>query len=218
MARTRYAPPAVQEALRVQAAQPGPVHVVDRKVLRQAARWEHNARPAAITQAQRLAMDLYHRRAMEAQPFQLGLALWQGEVVWAETWARCSLDRHPSGLGGPGQLPLSCWAVTNKRLMGRLWSGLHTGWTWEQIGAYRADLSRGKEWAEVVVEGRPTALYGPGVAPLAVALVWKVHGAVALLEHPGLAALRIKGKPRKAEEPMLALPARDPLEDLLRGL
>jgi hypothetical protein len=108
--------------------------------------------------------------------------------------------------------------VTNKRLMGRLWTGLYTGWTWEQIGAYRADLTRGKEWAELVVEGHPTVLYGPGVAPLAVAFVYKVHGVVALLEHPGLAALRVQPKRRKAGQPMLALPAHNPLADLLRGL
>ena len=155
-------------------------------------------------------------------PYQLGLVLWQGEVMWAETWARCSLDRHPSGLGGPGQLPLSCWAVTNKRLVGRLASGFHTGWTWDQVGAYRADLTKGKEWCEVVVDGRPTTFFGPGTAPLAVALVYHSHGGVALLEHPGLAALRVtpdqRDRGRKEPAEMLALPAHDPLEDLLRGL
>ena len=68
------------------------------------------------------------------------------------------------------------------------------------------------------MDGRPTLFYGPGVAPLAVALAWKLHGAVALLEHPGLATLRVQLKPRKAEEPMLALPAHNELDDLLRGL
>ena len=164
-------------------------------------------------------MDLYHHgRSIEARPYQLGLALWPGETVWGETWARCSLDRHPSGLGGPGQLPLSCWGVTSKRLIGRLFSGLYTGWAWEQIGAYRASLASGKEWAEVAVEGRPTAFYGPGVAPLAVALAWHTHGAAALLEHPGLAPLQVQPKPRRGEQPMLALPAHDPLADLLREL
>ena len=141
-----------------------------------------------------------------------------GEVLWAETWARCSLDRHPWAALDPSRLALSCWAITNKRLVGRLSSGLHTGWTWDQIGAYQADLTRGGEYASVVVDGRPTLFYGPGVAPLAVALVWQLHGAVALLEHPGLAALRVQAKPRKAPEPMLALPAHNELDDLLRGL
>ena len=59
---------------------------------------------------------------------------------------------------------------------------------------------------------------GPCTAPLAVALVYKAHGVVALLEHPGLAALRVKPDRRKEPTEMLALPAHDPLEDLLRGL
>ena len=68
------------------------------------------------------------------------------------------------------------------------------------------------------MDGRPTLFYGPGVAPLAVALVWKVHGAVALIEHPGLAAFRVQTKPRKAPEPMLALPAHNEIDNLLREL
>ena len=217
MARTRYAPPAVQEALRAQAAQAAPAPVVDRKVLRQQAHWEKKAQPDYVAQARRLAIDLYHGRAVEARPYQLGLVLWQGEVMWAETWARCSLDRHPSGLGSPDQLPLSCWAVTNKRLVGRLASGFHTGWTWEQIGAYRADLTKGKEWCEVVVDGRPTPFFGPGTAPMSVALVYKAHGVLALLEHPGLAALRVDvGRRQERKAPpenagaTRALPARRP--------
>lgn len=55
----------------------------------------------------------------------------------------------------------------------------------------------------------------PGLtAPLAVALVWHTHGPAAILEHPGLAPLQVRPKPRKGERPMLALPAHDPLEDL----
>ena len=221
MARTKYAPPAVQQAMAV--AQPTGVvpPVVDRKVLREAARWERKNRPVAIEQARRLAMALYHGKAIETPPFQLGLALGPGETLWAETWARCSMDRHPWAALDPSRLALSCWAITNRRLVGRLSSGLHTGWTWDQVGAYQADLTRGREYASVVVDGRPTLFYGPGVAPLAVALVWQLHGAVALLEHPGLAALRVQAKPRKVEEPMLALPAHNELEDLdnlLRGL
>jgi NADPH-dependent 2,4-dienoyl-CoA reductase/sulfur reductase-like enzyme len=128
------------------------------------------------------------------------------------------LDRHPWAALDPSRLPLSCWAVTDRRLVGRLSSGVHTGWTWDQVGAYQANLQPSKEWASVVVDGRPTLFYGPGVAPLAVALVWRLHGAVALLEHPGLVPLRVRARPREAEEPMLALPAHNELEDLLRGL
>ncbi len=218
MARTKYTPLPVQQAMA--AAQPTGVAppVVDRKVLRETARWERKNRPVAIEQARRLAMALYHGKAIETPPFQLGLAFGPGETLWVETWARCSLDRHPWAALDPSRLALSCWAITNRRLVGRLSSGLHTGWTWDQIGAYQADLTRGGEYASVVVDGRPTLFYGPGVAPLAVALVWQLHGAVALLQHPGLAALRVQPRPRKVEEPMLALPAHNEIDDLLRGL
>ena len=94
MARGRYAPPAVQQAMA--AAQPTGVvpPVVDRKVLRETARWEKKNRQAAIEQARRLAMDLYHGTAIETPPYQLGLGIGTGETLWVETWDRCSLDRH----------------------------------------------------------------------------------------------------------------------------
>jgi hypothetical protein len=51
--------------------------------------------------------------------------------------------------------------------------------------------------------------------------VYKAHGVVALLEHPGSATLRVDmGRRGERKEPpeMLALSAHDPLEDLLREL
>jgi hypothetical protein len=50
--------------------------VVDRKVLRDAARWERKSRPVAMEQAHWLPMKLYHGKAIEVPPFQPGLALW----------------------------------------------------------------------------------------------------------------------------------------------
>ncbi|MGC8628170.1 MAG: hypothetical protein ACP5VR_11615 [Acidimicrobiales bacterium] len=214
MGEVRYAPPAVQQAEQQRAM----YRPVERKVLREAARWEKKNRPALVEQARRLAMGLYHGRAIEARPYRLGLALSQGEVPWAETWARCSLDAYPWARPNPSRLPLSCWVATSQRLVGRLRSGAWAGWAWDGVDTYRADLSRGKEWVEVVGEGRQLTLFGPGVAPLAVALTWKIYGAMALLEHPGLGPLRVEMTPQKAPEAMLALPERDPLEDLLRGM
>lgn len=110
----------------------------------------------ALKQARRLAMDLYHGRAIETLSYQLGLGLVQGDVLWAETWALCSLDVPPWARPDPSRLPLSCWAVTNKRLVGRLSSGLHVGWAWGRVEAYQANLAKGREWASVVVDSRPT--------------------------------------------------------------
>ena len=132
--KTVYAPPAVQQAMAASQTTGVVPPVVDRKVLRDTAHWEKRARQVAIEQARRLAMDLYHGKAIETRPYQLGLAVWPGETLWAETWARCSLDRHPWAALDPSRLPLSCWAITNRRLVGRLSSDVHAGWTWEQVG------------------------------------------------------------------------------------
>jgi hypothetical protein len=41
------------------------------------------------------------------------------------------------------------------------------------------------------IDGEPTLTwYGPGVAPLAVAAVFLLYGAAAMIDHPGLAPLR----------------------------
>lgn len=57
------------------------------------------------------------------------------------------------------------------------------------------------------------------MAPLAAASVWRLHGAVGLLQDPGLAPLRVQARLlRIAPEPMLALPPHNEVDDLLRGL
>lgn len=214
----KYAPPPVQQALAAaQAAGPVPAPL-SRKAVRGTVKWERRNRAVAVEQARRLAMSLYRGTAIEARPYTLGLALGPGEVVWAETWARCSLDRSLASTD-PSQLPFSCWVATNRRLVGRLSTGTLTGWVWEQILAYRADLTPGKEWAQIDPKDRPPVVWhGPGVAPLAVILVAQVHGVVALLEHPGLAPLRVTAKGKPQPGPMLALPRHNEIDDLLRGL
>jgi len=64
-------------------------------------------------------------------------------------------------------------------------------------------------------------LSGPYPLLVAASRSHRDDGAVALLPHPGVAALRVQPKPRRAPEPMLALPPHNELEDLgnlLRGL
>lgn len=201
-----------------QATKPVPV-VLSHKAVREVAKWERRNRAVAVEQARRLAMSLYHGTAIEARSYTLGLALGPGEVVWAETWARCSFDRSPAASTDPAYLPLSCWAATNRRLVGRLSTGVLTGWVWEELLAYRVDLTNGREWAQIDPKDRPPVVwYGPGVAPLAVILTAQVHGVPALLEHPGLAALRVTAKGKRQPGPMLALPRHNEIDDLLHGL
>jgi hypothetical protein len=212
--RTRYVP-AVQEAL---AARPVPL---DNHQCRAQARWERRAADFAVKQARQLAMSLYHGTPVEVRPYSLGLVLGQGEVMWAETQARCSWDKPPYARHDPGRLPLTCWVATSWRLSGRLSTGRVVDLPWSQMTHCRVDLSRGKEWLALDGWGTCGVWYGIGIAPLAVAAIFKAYGALALLEHPGLAALRVE--PSRAKSPrgrseVLALPAHDPSKDLLQGL
>jgi len=200
-----------------------------RKDVRAITKWERRNKDAYVEQARNLAMSLCHRTPVAVRPYALGLALLPGESVWAEAWARCSLDRLPT-TPDPSQLPLSLWLATNCRIVGRLASGALVGWGWGDVVAYRTDLQSGIEWLQIDLrDNAPVVLYGPGVAPLAVAVVAHVHGIFALLEHPGLAPLRVqpmmvgaavRGGGWQAEQPPRpALPPhRDDLDDLLRGL
>ena len=54
------------------------------------------------------------------------------------------------------------------------------------------DLTPARESLSVDVEGQPTLFWtGPAVAPMAVAAIFQLFGAIAVIEHPGLAPLRI---------------------------
>ncbi len=219
--RTRYAPPAVQEALAAAEAR-GPVPApLDGHERRQQARRERKAGDFAIEQARRLAMSLFHGTPIEARPYSSGLVLGAGEVLWAETWARCSWDQSPYARRDPSRLPLTGWVVTSWRLSGRLSTGRTVDLPWGQMTHVRVDMSRGKEWLALDGWGTSAVYYGIGIAPLAVAAVCRAYGPLALLEHPGLARLRV-GPPRGSTpgggREMLALPAHDPTDDLLRGL
>lgn len=219
--KTRYAPPAVQEALAAAQAR-GPVPVqLERGERRQTARWERKAHGEAIETARRLAMSLYRSAPFEAKPYVSGVVLGRGEVLWAETQARCSWDQSPYARRDPSRLPLTCWVATNRRLSGRLSTGRTVDLPWEQMTHCRADLSRGKEQLALDGWGTSGVWFGIGVAPLAVAAVYRAYGIDALLDHPGLASLRVapsRGRGPRGGGEMLALPAHDPTDDLLRGL
>jgi len=54
-------------------------------------------------------------------------------------------------------------------------------------------LTPGREAVALDFEAQtPLVWTGPGVAPLAVAAVYRLHGARAILEHPGLVSLRVQ--------------------------
>ena len=66
------------------------------------------------------------------------------------------------------------------------------GYRWEHAVRVRLDLTAGPEIVSLDIEGQPTLIWsGPGVAPMAVAAIFHLYGPVAMIEHPGPAALRV---------------------------
>ena len=75
------------------------------------------------------------------------------------------------------------------------------------VGA-RVDLTPGREAVALDFEGHSTLLWsGPGVAPMAVAAVFHLYGPVAMIEHPGLAPLRVPREWRGASGLAMVEPA-----------
>ena len=128
------------------------------------------------------------------QPYGVGLVLHTGEVAWCQTLIRSSLDPTPatSALTSSWQLALRPWIVTSERVFGRLSNDRLAGFRWAKIVGCRVDLTAGAEYVALDVEHQPfPALWrGPGCAPLAVAAVYQLYGSHALLDHPGLDAIR----------------------------
>ena len=89
------------------------------------------------------------------------------------------------------QPPVTGWLITNQRVAGRLFGNILHWWTWEQIVGARIDLTTGRDFVQLDLNGSPPIIWtGPGVSPRAVATVYHLHGATAMLDHPGLAPLR----------------------------
>ncbi|MGO9954398.1 MAG: hypothetical protein ACLP50_00180 [Solirubrobacteraceae bacterium] len=65
-------------------------------------------------------------------------------------------------------------------------------WEWDSCVGCQVDLTPGRETVSLDFPRLlgPVHWRGPGVAPLAVAAVAKLHGSRAAIDHPGLAVLR----------------------------
>ena len=60
-----------------------------------------------------------------------------------------------------------------------------------------------RETVSLDIDGEPTLIWsGPAVAPMAVAAVFCFYGRLAMIEHPGLASLRVS--PNLSEEARMA--------------
>jgi len=156
-------------------------------------RWDTEARQWATATGRDLALDLYYNRETATRPYGIGVVLDSGEKAWAEVPVRFNLDQPP--LIKPGEHAQSSvrpWLVTSARVVGRLTDDRLHGYRWEMAVGARVDLTPGREVVSLDVETEPTLIWtGAAVAPLAVAAVFHLYGALAMIDHPGLAPLRV---------------------------
>jgi hypothetical protein len=167
--------------------------VSKRKDAKALARWEDEARQWATATARNLALDLYYHRETAIQPYGVGVVLDPDEKFWAEVPVRFNLDWPPLTMPGQhAQSSVRTWLVTSARLVGRLADDRLHGYRWERAVGARVDLTPGREAVSLDIENEPTLIWtGPAVAPLAVAAVFQLYGALAMIDHPGLAPLRV---------------------------
>jgi hypothetical protein len=167
--------------------------VSKRKAAKALAQWEDAARQWATSTARDLALDLYYDRQTAIQPYGIGVVLDPGEKVWAELPATFNLDWPPDlNFAGQPQPAIRSWLVTSARVVGRLADDRLHGYRWDSAVGARVDLTPGSELVSVDIENQPDLIWtGPAVAPMAVATVFKLYGPVAMIEHPGLAKLRV---------------------------
>jgi hypothetical protein len=165
--------------------------------------------------ARSLALDLLHDRQVAVRPYTVGLVLWDGERVWIEVPATCSADTPVQVDDGRSVLQTGPWLVTDQRVAGRLHPDILRWWTWDQVIGVQVDLTHGRERVCLDIDrAKPVYLAGPGVGPLAMAAVYRLHGPLAVIEHPGLAPLRTgtaatagpRGAAAELEQPKLHVP------------
>ena len=61
----------------------------------------------------------------------------------------------------------------------------------------RVDLTSGLEVVSLDIDSEPTLIWtGPAVAPMAVAAVFHLYGTMGVIQHPGLASLRVSADAR----------------------
>jgi hypothetical protein len=181
-----------------------------RKQRKALAQWENGTRQWAHQAARDLVLSLVSGHPMPATPYRIGVVLSPGEHVWVECPVGFLQEKVPSvGLIMP---PVRPWLVTSDRIVGRLGDDHLYGWPWEDMRGCRVGTSLSAEFVALDrYDGSRLDWSGPGIAPLAVAAVYKLHGREALLRHPGLGAVRLQGHrtPQTRPTPM-ALPSLRP--------
>ena len=188
-----------------------------RKQRRALCRWENDTRQWAHQTARDLVMAMVSGHPTPATPYGLGVVLDPGERVWAECPIRFLQEVLPAD--ERSLPPIRPWLVTSDRIVGRLGDDRLYGWRWEHMRGCRVDLA--KSYESVILDpndGSRLDWSGSGVAPLAVAAVYRLHGQQALVDHPGLKAIRLGDYevPRSRPAP-ISLPPWRPTSDWWRA-
>lgn len=174
-----------------------------RKQKREVARWEKATREWATDAGRRLAIDLHRGHEVPIRPYTVGLVLWESrhEQVWGQVPARCSEDTPLTVRGGPPrrgdpapQPRITDWLITSHRIAGRLYPDTLCWWEWASVVGVQTDLTPGGEYVQLdlPIPSHPVRWWGPGVAPFAVAAVFRLHEPTDVLNQPALLALRIQ--------------------------
>jgi hypothetical protein len=165
-----------------------------RKQRKAVARWENETRLWAHHIARDLVLAMVSGQPTPATPYGIGVVLDPGERVWAECPVR--FLQEVLSAEGPTTPPVRPWLVTSDRIVGRLGDDHLYGWRWEHVRGCRVNLSTSAEFVALDLnDGSRLDWTGPGIAPLAVAVVDRLHGHQSLLDHPGLAAIRRRDCP-----------------------
>lgn len=181
--------------------------MTNRKQREALARWEADTRKWAHETAGNLVLSMVGGTPAPANPYGIGVVLDPGERVWAECPIRFLQENLPSD--GPTVAPVRPWLVTSDRIVGRLGDDHLYGWRWENIRGCRVNLSPSAEFVTLDPDvGSRLDWTGPGVSPLAVAAVYRLHGRQSLVDHPGLSTIRLadrstpRGRPAPASLPI----------------
>lgn len=177
------------------------------------AAWAGSARDQAHHDARLLAVGLLADQPPEVVTYGMGIALWEGETLHhvcpveyrhLATFTRTVTDVPAGQWGGRAHSHdvserswvndgSMSWGFSSHRLITRLPSGDVRTIAYEHIAGVTLDLAT--EW--VVLDlyseagGGRVAFTGPTCAPFAVAVIAKRLGVRALVDHPGLAVLRV---------------------------
>jgi hypothetical protein len=171
--------------------------------------WEEDTKRWAIDTARNLAVAVNRGDPLPARPYRIGVVLGPQESAWVECPARFNLDTAPSSTAA-GPAPYRPWLVTSQRIVGRLGDDRLYGYRWDRVFGCRFDLTEAREWLTLDVDGEPPVTWaGAGLAPMAVAAVYRLHGPQGLLDHPGLTSLRASPSIRFQQEHVLAVAARN---------